>query len=578
MLQNYLSSRAVIGKRRDTGFSPCAEGSFFIENMRTLEDGSAVLREGYSYSCTLPAPPRALLEGTGSEHGKVYAVAGNGFYLFDPYTGDCVRLATVKTSTGDAAILRCGGRIYVLDGEELWKYDSVLGLTAEAGYVPLYGKGWNPLSRGSVYEPMNLLTRRIRINYRISAPTLRLVTGVILASVDSFELNGKLLTAADAVQWSLDAGGGFITVTELNAGDVVNIFATVAEGTVDRTAVTSCTAAVSFSDGEATRICCYDGLDPSAVCVSAPTDRAADGSASKGELYFPTDGRVTVGDGGGSVTALCRCGGNILLFTEKETYRLECGSSRTPSADLVDGSSGVSRHGCAAGIPGGAVSVFGDGIYYRKAGKADGNSSGGAAERILADASGYYRVGAVSCVHVFGDEVWFCDPDDKRGRALIYNSQNGSCCCFTHIYADRLFRAGGYVCFTRGSDIYRFDPALIFDVESDENGKEQPEPIKGFIESPFIDFDLPERLKRMHCVSLDCRGGDAVLTLIADTGKMSHSVFRDGRCTAEPYLHGKRRTAAARGNTGAFHSIKYRISTADTRRPRIFGVTLAVKK
>ena len=61
MLQNALSSRAVIGKRRDRGFSPCAEGSFIIENMRTLADGSAVLREGYSYRFTLPAAPRALL-------------------------------------------------------------------------------------------------------------------------------------------------------------------------------------------------------------------------------------------------------------------------------------------------------------------------------------------------------------------------------------------------------------------------------------------------------------------------------------------------------------------------------------
>ena len=582
MLQNALSSRAVIGKRRDRGFSPCAEGSFIIENMRTLADGSAVLREGYSYRFTLPAAPRALLEATGEAAGCVYMIAGNGFYLVDPENKSCTLLAETGSSSGNASLFRCGGKIYILDGGELKRYDGEGGLTVEEGYVPLYGNRWNPLSRGSVNEPMNLLTRKIRINYRVPELSYRLVTGLTLASVESFELNGKLLSADDNPKWSLDASGRFITTTGLNTEDSVTICATVAADTLDRTALTSCTAAAAFGDCGSTRICCFDGLDPAKVFVSKPVDDESLAASRRhaeaaGELYFPTDGKITVGDGGYTVTAIAECRGEMLIFNEKETYRLECGSSRSPSAELIDGTSGVTKRDCAATCSGGTVAVCGDGIYYRKS---SGRTSDKSAGLISDGMPVHYPISGISSVTSDSakDEVWFCAPDDQRGRALLWNAKTGCFYCFTDVYADRIFTAGESICFMRGSDVYGFDPALLYDTEPDGASGSRAEPIEGFIESPFFDLGSPGRQKRIHHASLDVRGGSAVLTLIADTGRTASVCFPDAHRADAPQLRGKPNEAAARVNTGAFYSMKYRISVSGPERPRICGVSLTARK
>lgn len=293
MIQNDLSRRAVIGRKQNRGFSPTAEGSFRIENMRILADGAAAVREGFAYRCTLPAAPRAML---GADEKRFYVIAGSGFYLTDTETGESTLISEVNTSAGGAAIFRYGGRVYVLDGDDMWLYGDG-GLTPEAGYVPLYGRRWDPTACGSVNEAPNLMTRKIRINYRISEPPARLVTGIAAAAVESFELNGKPVTAADGVTWSLDGDGCRIGVTGLKSDDSVTVCLTLAESALDRTLLASCTGAAVINDGKTARICCFGGTDPAEIFVSSPTSCTAGGENADG-LYFPVDGILKTGDGG----------------------------------------------------------------------------------------------------------------------------------------------------------------------------------------------------------------------------------------------------------------------------------------
>ena len=130
----------------------------------------------------------------------------------------------------------------------------------------------------------------------------------------------------------------------------------------------------------------------------------------------------------------------------------------------------------------------------------------------------------------------------------------------------------------RGSDVYGFDPALLYDTEPDGASGSRAEPIEGFIESPFFDLGSPGRQKRIHHASLDVRGGSAVLTLIADTGRTASVCFPDTHRADAPQLRGKPNEAAARVNTGAFYSMKYRISVSGPERPRICGVSLTARK
>lgn len=569
------SSRAVIAERCDMGFTPASDGDFILENMRVLPDGSAVVRDGFAYKCDLPAAPRAVLEGAGDTRGKLYVLAANALYLVDPDAGSAEKLADSAASTGKAAIFRLGGKIYVLDGGELLRLGDG-SLTAEAGYVPLYGRNWDPLSRGAINEPMNLLSRKIRIHYRVSTQGFRLLSGIKLASVERFELNGKVIPADDTTnRWLLDGTGMFITTNALSADDSVLICATVAADAFDRTVLTSCTGAVTAGGGDAARVCCFDGTDPAEIFTSAPLDAAdiAEArrvSASSGEVYFPTDGRTTVSDGGEAVNDILPCGGDALLFTSRAAMRMTFGKSRTPVLTPAADGVGIALRGAAAGYPGGAVGACDGGIFVF--------NGSGAAERLSDRAVGDYAVGVTSAAYCRGaDEIWLCAPDDSRGRLLVFNTATRNVSFFTDIFADRILSADGRMCFTRGCSLYTFDTALIYDTEPYGTDSTRRTLVTGSIDSPFFDLGYPTRRKRIHSAYPDIRGGNAVISAVADTGRTASAFFDGASCTSEIH-RGAPCIAAVKLNIGAFHSMRYRIGVTDASRPRIVGITLAARR
>lgn len=566
MIQNDLSRRAVIGRKQNRGFSPTAEGSFRIENMRILADGAAAVREGFAYRCTLPAAPRAML---GADEKRFYVIAGSGFYLTDTETGESTLISEVNTSAGGAAIFRYGGRVYVLDGDDMWLYGDG-GLTPEAGYVPLYGRRWDPTACGSVNEAPNLMTRKIRINYRISEPPARLVTGIAAAAVESFELNGKPVTAADGVTWSLDGDGCRIGVTGLKSDDSVTVCLTLAESALDRTLLASCTGAAVINDGKTARICCFDGTDPAEIFVSSPTSCTAGGENADG-LYFPVDGILKTGDGGETVMAVGNCGGRTLVFTAEGTYALSCAGSRVPSVKPVGGIGGILAPGCAAASADTVAGVGGDGIYI---GDAAGNG-----RPVSDDGIDGYRIACIRsvCFCRRHGEMWFCDPHDPRGRVLVYSTAGGCFCLFCDIYADSLFALGGRIGFLRGKDVYLFAPALMYDIEPDGSSDERRTPVFGFAESPFSDLGMPGRTKRIQYAVPDVRDGNAEMTLTADNGRSARIVFHGCGC-ALPDMRGRPMGRAARANIGPFIGVRYRIAVTDMTRPRIYGATVAVRK
>ena len=567
------SSRAVIAERCDKGFAPANDGNFILENMRILPNGSAVVRDGFAYKCDLPAVPRAVLEGAGDTRGKLYVLAANALYLVDPDAGSTEKLADSVASAGKAAIFRLGGKIYVLDGGELLRLGN--GSLVEAGYIPLYGRNWDPLSRGAINEPMNLLSRKIRIHYRVNEQGFRLLSGIKLASVERFELNGKVIPADDTTnRWLLDGTGMFITTNALSADDSVLICATVAADAFDRTVLTSCTGAVTAGGGAAARVCCFDGTEPAEIFTSAPLDavdiaEARRVSASSGELYFPEDGRTQVGDGGEAVNDILPCGGDALLFTSRAAMRMTFSKSRTPALSPAADGVGIALRGAAAGYPGGAVGACDGGIFVF--------NGAGAAERLPDRAARDYAVGVTSAAYCRGaDEVWLCAPDDSRGRLLVFNTASRSISFFTDIFADRILSANGRMCFTRGCSLYTFDTALIYDTEPDGTGTRRTL-VTGSIDSPFFDFDYPAKRKRLHSARPDIRGGNAVISAVADTGRVASAFFDGASCTSGIH-RGAPGIATVKLNIGAFHIMRYRIGVTDASRPRIVGITLAARR
>lgn len=579
MIKNDTSSRAVIAARCDMGFSS-PDGGFTMENMRVLPDGSAELRCGFVYKCTLPAAPRTVLEGSGDDDGKLYAAAGNGLYIIDPDAGSCTRLATLTSSGGKASLFRFGGSIYLLDGGELWQLEGGT-LKAAAGYIPLYGKDWDPASFGKINEPVNLLSHKIRIHYRIDELSHRLRTGIRLASIDSFEYNGQQELPGGATGWQLGSTGLYIDTNGLTSNSSVIICATLADDAVDRSALTSCVSAAVAGDGGAARICCYGGTDPAAVFSSLPVsasalDEARRVSQDSGSLYFPVDGRMTVGDGGSPVTGIEPCRDSALLFTPDETYRMSFGSSPLPS---------LKPSGCGVGLAAGnAAAGFALGAAFPRDGRIYVCDALGTPTALPPELTGNYTAGgSVACYCRRHGEVWFCSPDDTAGRLAVINVRGGAASASGHIsfftgaYADALFALGDRMGFLRGRDVYMFDPAAGGDIEPNGTSGTKVTPITGYIESPFFDFGKPSTRKRLQFAGVDVRGGGAYLTVTADSGRSATAFFHDSVCASEIHS-GVPTFAAARINTGVFHSLRYRVSVSGAARPRVFGVSMTVRR
>lgn len=579
MIKNDTSSRAVIARRCDMGF-PADGGGFTLENMRVLPDGSAVLRDGFVYKCTLPAAPRALLAGVGDDNGKLYAVAGDGLYLVDISSGSCQRLAGLTSATGKAALFRACGDIFLLDGSEMLRLEGGT-LKPAAGYIPLYGKDWDPIQGGRINEPLNLLSRKIRIHYRADDLVHRLMTGIKLASVDSFEYNGETIPSNGTPGWRLNSNGMRIDLDGIKTNDSVIICATVADDVIDRSALTSCVCAAVAGDGGAARICCYDGTDPAVVYTSLPVsassiDEARRVSQYSGDLYFPLDGRMTVGDGGSPVTGLAPCRDGALLFTEDETYRMTFGSSPLPSLVPSGGGTGL----FAGNIPAG----FAAGAGFTRNGRVYVCDKNGASSALPPEMTGNFAVGgtAACCCREAG-EPWFCAPHDPAGRVAVINVRDGAASAagyisfFPGIYADTLFDLGSRMGFLRGRDIYVSDPAAAGDTAPSGTQGSAVTPVTGYIESPFFDFGKPGTRKRIQFAGVDVRGGSAALSVTADTGRSAAAVYHDSVCASLIHL-GVPNFAAARLNVGIFHSLRYRVSVTDTARPQICGVTITARR
>lgn len=601
---------AETARRCDRGFAPTAEGSFELENIRLLDDGSAILRDGFAYRCTLPADVRAVLEGSGETSGCVYIVAGSSLYIADTADGSVEKLSDIPSSGGKCAMFRYGGKLHLLDGGELWQLDDNT-LTAAAGYIPLYGRNWHPHSRGNVNEELNLLTRKIRIHYKINELTHSFEPGFKLSSVDYFEVNGVKITGEATPRWYLESSGLSIMTTGVGAEDSVVICATVAEDVIDRSSLTACTAATVVGDGGAARICCYDGTNGERFFISRPVpasdiDEARRADPASGELYFPVDGRITVGDGGAAVRAILPVGDDALLMSEGNIYAMKPGRDGAPALTPTDGGVGLSVSSHAASSAAGALAEFGGRILFVSPnGRA--TELGDLASRTLAS-----EVRSAAPCRRFG-EIWLSAPADPAGRVLVFNLTHKCVSTFTGVYADRLFPLGDTVGFLRGRDLYTFDSELSYDQthaaadtastgttsgsaasvsaasNADSSGGASSggtstlsasttlSPIAGLLTSPFFDLGKPRTAKRLNYCLPDIHDGAADIILESDSGYIDSARVMADIChdlsPARPLP-----PPAVCPSIGVFDAMRYRICISDISRPRIVGMTVSVRR
>lgn len=492
-----------------------------VQNLRLLPDGTLAGREGFSTLLDLTDAPRAVWSGSVMGEEEVYVLVGTSLLFADLEAGTTSSAGTVTCAAGDADIFWHGGDLYVLDGAALRRRSGGT-LGAVSGYVPLWGDGWDPALRGPVCEPINYLSPHLRIRFRVSEAPGLFRFGIKLHSIDRLVIDGA---DADLADYSPEFTAGLdgITVSGFPADCEATFFLT-PDASVMPAGPGLCTRAVSLGGPNDVRLCLYGGTNPSDVYFSRPVTE--DGMAWSREvysdslpLYFPEDGRVTVGEGRHPVTAICRYRDRALLFTAGDAWCLDWNGHENdpavtlPQIHLVSAGIGCSVSGAAALCGDDPVTVFGGQIWRWHS--PSGVRSECTASCISEGLGDFAGTAAGLCTSMLAlparREVWFSCPESSDGRVFVYNRELDAWVTFTGVSADRLFLYGTDAGFLRGEEICLFSPENTADREWDQ---ELAIPVS--VSSPPLDFGDTARFKEAVEVEFNATGNVPVELTLAD--------------------------------------------------------------
>lgn len=493
-----------------------------IVNFHLTRGGDLEKRSGYRLLSKMSSSVRACWSGT--VKGTYTCIFACGAYVFsvNVSTGAITKIGNLATSSGHLSFFLYEGELYVKDSVTLLKlYD-----TSSIGYVPLYGKNWGTSYYGEVYQPLNLMHRRVRISYSIpTTHTAMLPTKHPVKTIYALYRNGVLV---DPTGYVFDADFNTINVQDISSGDkfVAVLEYTTAIDDTFTSAFSSSVRSAVVGGGVGQRICVWgSSAAPHSMLVSSPVSaddlkQATGVGITCNTLYFPREGQVTTGNGRGEIKAVISHYDRLLVFGEYEAWMTDSVISEGNSIKLMSINANV---GCfsatgytkAGDLP---ITVGRHGIYkwvYRS-----GGSAGFEAVCIsdpIASSLGKVFFGTCSVYHdPLRNEVLF-NSTRGDGNVFVYNLDTEGWTKFTNVPAINFFDGGGITGFFRSQHVFLFDETIDTDCG---NTGETTTAVNAYVITPLITFgtELPKRLTSFT-LSGDLNGNSAVYTVSADNGK-----------------------------------------------------------
>lgn len=564
------------------GMDECADGDGGEECLLLCDfdiepDGSIKSRGGYKPIESLPATPRAVWQGELDGESAFVFLIGNCVYMKNGETGELYLIGEVGCdgSGGEGgSIFWLEDVLYVLDGEDMYYFDENDTLSKVDGYVPLYGRDWDPELGGEIYEDINYLSDRIMISYKTTVENVSLIFGVRVASIDRAELDGEAVEVEE-LGLELSSDGLSARCNELASGKSLVLWLTLSATAGKRNLLVNCTKAFSCVGGSGRRLCLYGGATRGALYFSSPISPYSTAEAEKaygetGELYFPHGGRFNISDSRHRVMTVSPHFGRFILFTDKDARCLDWngkeGDGGVLTPEILSLSSSIGSDEEAVALCGNdPVSWYGGALWrwHSASGVRDECSATHMSDpiRSLLPSDGQRVVMSYSRVR---DEIWLACPDDEEGRVLIYSERTGAWRCYTGIYPDSFFLLGSSMGFIRGATLYIFDDDRCTD--SDLDGEYT---IKPRLVSHKKSFGLPTREKKRIKYALDAEGSGCGVSI--------SFVGRCGETYTVEHVTDGRKVFSERLGIGRFNSASYTLESDGVSAVRIYGLSIAAK-
>ncbi len=485
-----------------------------LVNFRIRADGSLEKRSGFRFLTDLKQTVRAFYPSISQGKDIAYVLCLDTVYTVDLTTGKKTALGSVATQSGDACFFFYKSQLYLMDSEELYVYQDGELLLVD-GYVPLIGKDWVNDYVGKPYEPKNILTRRARISYVVSAtaPSIFMCTGEPVESVEAVYRNGILLDPSD---YYIDEGFQTVNVRGTGAGDRLEIYMTMKNGSDElRDLFLSAKRSVVFGGMENHRVFFWGSNDPSLLfCSSYVSREQSAASALHGnvanELYIPVGYEFRVGAVGHRIFG-CACHyDKLLIYTENDTWMASSDVSGFSelSLSVINSEIGCATLDGVVSVGNHPISIGRHSLYrWHQEGDVPNRCN---AIRVSEEIDGLLSPEDYSnsslYYNSYRDELWL--HNRMTGTVWIRSMTDKGWFRFSGVFADRIFDANGQVAFLRGSALYVFDDAMDYD----ESGENAITMISASYVGSLTDFGTVAP-KNLSSITLRGDGGGGTLSL-----------------------------------------------------------------
>ena len=533
-----------------------------LENFRIDSSGTLVKRPGrkklFSFNTPICTAIDFAIESPDRPHGDCLVAAPPYLHALSLEHGDDMILSSNIGDPGskvDLAILK--QKPYLFDGRSVKTIsDGLDSMVIVDGYVPLYGKSWDPQNRGPVNEPANILSGNLRINYKIENYTDKLYVGLSIFSVSRVEING--------VSTSNYLCDGDSVVGDFPAGSSVDVWVS---RLYFNTLIGSCRSAVTVGGGATERIVAFESDDSSSLLFfSSPVsdedlEASRRGFPDSKPLYFPEDSELDLGF---SISAVCPCGDSFLIFSERNATLAKPNGL---SCELYPLSASV---GCIA--PHAAIaknrSVFAvskDGFYRFDVDLSEPDKT--VVKKISVGLEGddfiWSQGTKVFDNPAFG-ELWF----GMSGRIFIYNIELDTFYVYTDLYSRAMLSQNDFVYLFDEYSVWRF--ADIYLTDEDDGAFTDIEAVAVTRWLDFGDITEAKKVLTVHPIYDVDPGGSVKISVLTDGG-LEYEQKISGDDSPAPSQR-KLRISRCR-----FRCAQLKISSTDGSRPKIYGAVLSAQ-
>ncbi len=525
-------------------------------NFRLCGDGSLSPRCGFETLYSYGTPLRGYWEGLLSGSTYRFWVAGKLLYRLSDSDTSPVLLSSLGNYGTPVSFFVYRDTLYLSDGHVLlyFKPSTELFVTA-GGYVPLYGKDWNPETLGEVNEPLNLLTTTLRLTYDNSIATQTFRLPYTAVKIRSVTVDGSVVTdytfsppsSCFRIPPTMALGGKVSVVF-----DIDSIFS-------GRSDLLSAYRTALYRDASRERLLLYgESTGRKVYCSTYVDDEMLDSAREDvpacDALYFRADGVLSLGSAEEPVTAIVQHYDRFLVFSTRGLWAVRSDGS---VPDVLFYRSGI---GCIS--YGGAVLVRGVPYVLTSGGIAKITLPSGDPDLCSAELlpnSPTPDGNTILFWSEFDGLLRMRNTLDTGGTVWVFDPAEALFVRDTGIPATAFIETGNSVGFlTADGRIAKFSPSLTTD-----DGTE----ISCVYKSAYLGFGTPEDVKRSGEIFVTADTGGATLSLILEGDNGLKMLSFEGKSSAlSPEFF------RSRFSVGRFRFLRYVIEMPAVANARLYAV------